>query len=154
MVGVARANNGLLPIEGDIEDRAIGFNLHHIPFVGGYGHGIDLGDIYDRTGAILLFRARIEDVHLVARHGAGLGGIGAADEDTAIGGGIDPDLGPDLEVGIGVLRDEKSAHALIRLDGAVHDSPIGIADSGEIVHVGAVKKRDPACIGLGGKHLM
>jgi len=56
-----------------------------------------------------------------------------------------PKLRPDLEILVGVLRDEIAAFALVGHDGPVLRSPVGIADGIEVLKAGVtVDKRGPA----------
>src|SRR5256885_17229926 len=85
-----------------------------------------------------LFRSGIRDGDILnVRH---------AQANAAIGIGIDPELDPDVEVGIAVLRDQK-ADALVSLNDAIRQSPVRIADSGPAIQIRAVKQRAPARIG-------
>src|SRR5256885_13091242 len=69
-----------------------------------------------------LFRSGIRDGDILnVRH---------AQANAAIGIGIDPELDPDVEVGIAVLRDQK-ADALVSLNDAIRQSPVRIADRSE-----------------------
>jgi hypothetical protein len=54
-------------------------------------------------------------------------GVGAADEDSAVGIGIDSELGPELEIAIAVLGDQEAA-ALVGRNDAVRQLSVGIAD--------------------------
>src|SRR5215510_9946059 len=85
MLGVFGAVDGLLPVERHDECVAFGRDLIDIPFAGGLRHGIDLGQADDRTGAIVRLGALVPDVHLVGVGGCHLGGVGAANEDAAVG---------------------------------------------------------------------
>src|ERR1035437_8832016 len=104
-LGVLRAVDGLLPIEYHSERRALGRDLIDVPFAARFRHRIDLGDVDYSAGAILLHGPRVPDIHFVGGFATDFFGIGAANEDATIGDVIDPELGPELEVGVAVLRD-------------------------------------------------
>src|ERR1035437_3425495 len=104
-LGILRAVYGLLPIERHGEGRALSRDLIDVPFAARFRHRIDLGDVDYRTGAILLYGPRVPDIHFVGSFAADFFGIGAANEDATVGDVLDPDIGPELEVGIAVLRD-------------------------------------------------
>src|SRR4029077_9739483 len=105
-LAVGRAVDRLGAIERDVEARALGGDLVDIPLAAGLEHGRGLGGVDDRAGAVARIGARVEDVHLIGVLGADLGGIGAADEDAAVGVVADPELGPDLEVAVIILGDQ------------------------------------------------
>jgi hypothetical protein len=89
--------------------------------------------------------ALVEDVHLMGRRAGHFGGVGAADEDSAVGIGIDPELGPELEIAIAVLGDQEAV-ALVGRNDAVRQLPVGIADLvpiAEIRRPAADKERAP-----------
>ena len=69
--------------------------------------------------------------------------VGATYEDAAVGIGIHPELGPDLKVTIGVLRDQM-ATALVGLKKSILQPTIGLADGGPVIQVGPVKQSDSA----------
>jgi hypothetical protein len=71
-------------------------------------HRIDLGDIDDGAGAVARIGAFIPDIDLIGIDRPDLVGIGAANEDAAVGIGLDPEFRPDLVVGILVLGDEEA----------------------------------------------
>jgi hypothetical protein len=140
-----------LPVERHGECRALGRDLVDVPFAPGFWHGINLSEVDDRAGAIARLGARVPDVHLIGSSTCHFVGIGAANENAAVGIGIDPELGPDLKIGIRVLRDQKAV-ALVGNDGAVLESPVGVTDLVPVVEVLAVEQRDSACAGLA-RHL-
>jgi hypothetical protein len=61
---------------------------------------------------------------------------------------IGPEFRPDLEVLVGILRDEEAALALVGDDGAVFGSPVGLTEAVPVVQaLCAVDERRPA-VGL------
>jgi len=78
--------------------------------------------------------------------------IGTADEDAAVGIGINPELSPDLKVCVGVLRDQMPI-ALVGLNVAILQPPIGFAAGVPVIQVGTVKQGDSAGVGLTGRLL-
>src|SRR5262249_59051955 len=109
-----------------------------VPLAGGLRHRRHLGDVDDRAGAVARVGALVEDVDLVAGLRADLFRIGAADEDAAVGVGIDPELGADFEIGVGILRDQV-AIALVGLYHAVGECPIGVVYVCPVVEAIAVE---------------
>src|SRR5207244_3476554 len=73
-----------------------------------HGNG---GDVDDRARTVLRLGADIPDVDLVAGCGAHFRRIGAAEENTAVGVRRGPEFGADLEIPVGILRDEIAALA-------------------------------------------
>src|SRR5262245_38446503 len=133
-------------VQDDGKLRALGGDLKGVPLVAGLGHRIDLGEIDDRPSAITWVRASIEDVDLIGIGRGDLLRFGAADEDTAVGGGIDPELNPQLKVGVRILRHQKGAtltDLLVGLHDAVRNCPVGVAQVAPIVEALAVEQRDP-----------
>src|SRR5207245_1541565 len=54
----------------------------------------------------------------------------------------------DLNVLVGIIREEISALALVGDDGTVFRSPVGVADGAEVAHAGgAIDERGPARVG-------
>ena len=107
--------------------------------------------IGDSPGAVLRVWALIVDIRLVRALGADGFWIGDAKKDAAVRGVVGPELGPDLEVLVGVLRDQMAALAFVGHDRAVLGPPIGIADPVPVVQglgVRAVKERDPSRVAL------
>src|SRR5665213_667555 len=147
--GVLRPIDGLLSVERHGECRALRGDLIDVPLAGGLRHRIDLADIDDGAGAVGRIGTGIPDVHLIGRGAADLVGIGAANENAAIGFAVDPEFSPDLVIGIALLRDQEAV-APVGDDGAVLDPPIGVPDLVEIVEGLAVEQRYPAAIGLRG----
>src|SRR6185436_1727271 len=76
---------------------AVEASLHRAPLAAGLRHRVDLGDIDDGSGAVSRVLALVEDVELVAGLGADLLRI-ATQEQAAVGGIADPELGADDEV--------------------------------------------------------
>ena len=144
----------LLFVEHNGEMRALGSDFIGIPLPRGLRHRIDLGDIDDRTGAVAWVRPLVEDVDLVAGLAADSLRLLATDEDAAVGVVADPELGPDLEILVGILADEISevlALKLVSQKCAVLHRPVGFADLVPVAHFGAVDQRDPA-VALAGRH--
>src|SRR5262249_44801443 len=109
------------------------------------------GGVDDRTGAVARVRAGVEDVDLVGVLAGDLVGVGAADEDAAVGVVADPELGADLEVAVVILRQQVAVlPRLVGYQPTVLDAPVGVADRCEVIGVLAVEQRDPALIGLAG----
>ncbi len=150
MLGILGAVDGSGAVERHGELRTLGDDLVGIPFVGGLEHGRRLGHVDDRAGAVARVGALVEDVHFVGVLRGDLGRVGAANEDAAVGFGVDPELGADLEILVGVLRNEKAV-ALVGDDEAVGDLPVGVADRREVVEVLAVEQRNPTGIRLAGR---
>ena len=119
--------DGFDTVEHDGQLRTLGRDLIGVPFAAGLGHRSYFGKIDDGPGAILLLWALVVDIHLVGALGADVFGIGNSNENAAVRGGVRPELGPDLEVLVGVLRDQMAALAFVGHDGAVLDPPVGIA---------------------------
>jgi len=68
---------------------------------------------------------------------------------AAVRGVIGPELGPDLKVLVGILREQEAALPLVRDDGAVLGTPVGVANAVPVVEaLRAVDERDPAGVGL------
>src|SRR5688500_132051 len=131
--------------------RASGGDLQDIPLAARLGYRRYLGDIDDRPGAVVLLRALIVDICLVCGIGADRFGIGNAKKDAAIRGVMRPGLGADLEVLVGVFRDQMATLAFVGHDGTVLGPPIGVAGPVPFVQglgVRAVKKRDPSRVAL------
>src|ERR1700730_5908359 len=105
---VLGAVNCFLPIERHGKRRALGSDLIDVPFAGRFLHGRNLCDVDNRPGAIGRIGSLVPDVDFISGGRSYLGGIGAANEDTAVGGIIDPELSPELKVAVGVLRDQKA----------------------------------------------
>ena len=148
--------DGLGTVEHDGELRALGRDLIGVPFATRLGHRRYFAEIDDGPGAIIRLWTLVVDIHLVRALGANVFGIGNADENAAVRGVIGPELGPDLEVLVGVLRDQMAALALVGHDDAVLGPPVGIADPVPVIQglgVGAVKKRDPPRVTLT-RHLL
>src|SRR5438552_13332051 len=124
--------NGLDPVQHDGQLRAFGGDLVGVPFATGLRHGPHLGHVDDRSGAVLRLRTLVVDVHLIAGDGTDLGMIAAAQENAAVRRVIRPELRLDLEILVGILRDEISALATVGDDRAVLGSPVGVADGIEI----------------------
>src|SRR5262249_30434086 len=103
-LAVLRTVYRLLPVEDHGELRSLGRDLVDVPFAAGLGHRFDLGHIDDGTGAIARVRALVIDIHFIAAVRADLVRIGAADEDAAVGFLVDPELDPELKVGVRLLR--------------------------------------------------
>src|ERR1039458_852557 len=149
-LGVLRAVDGLLPIEYHSERRALRRDLIDVPFAARFRHRIDLGDVDDRAGAILLHGPRVPDIHFVGGFAADVFWIGAANEDAAVSDIIDPELGAELKVGVAVLRDQKAV-ALVGNDNTVRELPVGVADLFPVIEVFAVEQRNPSATGLAGR---
>ena len=95
-------------------------------------------------------------IHLVGALTADVFGIGIANKNTAIRRVIRPELGSDLEVLVGVLREEMATLTLVGHDDAVLGPPVGIAHPVPVVQglgVGPVKKGDPSGVALA-RHLL
>src|SRR5258708_191038 len=107
-LGILGAVDGLDAVEDDGELRAFGGDVIGVPLVAGLGHRRYLGNIDDRAGAVARVGARIEDVDLIGICRRDLLGIGGADEDAAVGGGVDPELRPELEVAVFLLRNQEA----------------------------------------------
>lgn len=101
-------------VEHDGKLRALGRDLQGVPAAAGFGHGRDLDVIDDGSRAV------------------------TTDEDTAVGISIDPELGSDLKVAIGILGDQMSA-SLVGLKKFILDPPVRFADGSPVVQVGAVE---------------
>src|SRR6266851_5274716 len=149
MLAVLGAVDGADAVERDGEFRTFGDDLVDVPLPAGLRHRRHLGHVDDRAGAVARVGALVEDVDLVAVLGGDLFGIGAANEDAAVGVGIDPELGPDFEIRIGILRDQEAV-ALVGLHDAVGKRPIGVADLCPVVEALAVEQRDPSGVALTG----
>ena len=106
-----------------------------------------LGDIDDGPRAITGVGARVPDVYLIGIVGGNLAGVGAADEDAAVGIGFGPELGPNLEILVGVLCDQEAAAlggTLVGHDGSTLRPPVGSADTVPVFKAGfTVNQRDP-----------
>jgi hypothetical protein len=148
-LSVLRAVDGLLPVQRHGEGRALGGDLIDVLFAGDFRHRRYLGDVDDRAGAIGGVGPPVPDVHFVGGLAGHFGGIGAANEDAAVGVVIDPELGAKLEIRIGVLRNQEPV-ALVGNGDTVRDFPVRVADLIPVVEVLAVEQRDPACA-LGGR---
>src|SRR6202034_3575086 len=96
----------------------------------------------DRAGAIARIGPRVPDIDFVAGLGTDLLGIGAANENAAVGIRFDPEFGPDLVILVVGFGDEESV-TLVRNDHAVFDAPVGITDLAEAVEALAIEQRDP-----------
>src|ERR1043166_4765440 len=127
VLAVLDAVDGLLAVERHGELRALGDDLIGVPLVRRLGHRHHFGDVDDRAGAVPRVRPLVENIHLVAVFRRQLRRVGAADEDAAVGFGIDPELRLDLEVGEGVLRHQEAV-AAEGVNLAVDQHPVGIAD--------------------------
>src|SRR5215472_7160873 len=90
VLAVGRAVDGLDAVERDVETRALDADLVGVPLAAGLEHGCGLGGVDDRTGAVARVRAGVEDVDLVGVIAGDLVGVGAADEDAAVGVVADP----------------------------------------------------------------
>jgi hypothetical protein len=126
--------------------RPLRGDLVGIPLAARLRHRIDLGGIHDRAGAIARVRPLVEDVDLIA--GLAVDGLRllAADEDSAIGLVVDPELGADLEVLVGGLGDEIGEILAVQLVGGQHavlHRPIGLADLVPVALLAGVDQRDP-----------
>src|SRR6266480_371362 len=139
--------DGAGSIERDDELRAFGRDLVDVPLAARLRHGRDLRHIDDRAGAVRRLGTLVVDVHLVAVCRGDFLRIGAAQEDAAVGVGVDPELGPDLEIGVRVLRHEKAV-ALVGLHDALGQPPVGVADLVPVLQARAVEQRGPACVAL------
>src|SRR5258708_7904366 len=142
-LGILGAVDGLDAVEDHGEFPAFGGDVIGVPLVAGLGHRRHLGNIDDRAGAVTRVGARIEDVDLIGICRRDLLGIGGADEDAAVGGGVDPELGPELEVAVFLLRDQEAVAEVGLHDAALEEPPIGVADGLPIVQVGAVEQGGP-----------
>src|SRR5438552_940888 len=148
--------HGLDPVQHDYQLRTSGHYLVGVPFAAGLGVGRYLRDIGDGPSPVTRVRPLVVYIHLVGTLTADVFGIGIANKNTAIRRVIRPELGPYLEVLVGVLRDQMAALALVGHDGAVLRPPAGIADPIPVVQglgVGAVKKCDPPSVALT-RHLL
>ena len=110
-------------------------------------HWRDLGHVDDSAGAVARVRTLVVDVHLVGVRRGDLVRIRATNENSAVGFGVDPEFRPDLEVGIGSLRDQE-AIAFVGDDDTVGELPIGVADCIPIIEARPVEQRDPAGVCL------
>src|SRR5262245_55353280 len=99
-------------IQHDDQLPALGRDLIGIPFAASLGHRRYLGEIDDGSGTIIRLWPLVIDIHLVGALRADVFGIGNANENAAVGGVIGPELGSDLEVLVGVLRDQMATLAL------------------------------------------
>src|SRR5256885_3102723 len=75
--------DGLDSVQHDGQLRALGRNLVGVPLATGLRHGRDLRDIDDRAGTVGRLGALVVDVHFIARDGADLGTIAAAQENRS-----------------------------------------------------------------------
>jgi hypothetical protein len=135
----------------DCQMRAFGGDLIVVPFAARFGHRRYLGDIDDGPGAILRLWALVVDICLVRALGADGFGIGNAKKDAAVRGVVGPELSPDLEVLVRILRDQMATLAFVGHDRAVLGPPVGVADPVPVVQglgVRAVKKHDPSRVTL------
>ena len=119
--------NGADAVEDDGELRAFSRDLNRIPSTSGFGHRRYLRYIDDGAGTVIRVRAFVVDIHLVGIFRADLLRVGTAYEDAAVRSRINPDLGPDLKICVGILRHQMST-TLISLNDAVLQPPISIAD--------------------------
>src|SRR5215831_8516404 len=138
--------HGLHPVQHDGEVRTLRGDLVGIPPAPRLEHGHGFRDVDDRAGAEARIGALVEDVDLVAGLGADLLRVGVAEEDAAVGVGVDPELRPHLEVGVGILRHEIALAlvAAVGHDDTVDDSPVRVSDLVPVVHALAVEEHDPA----------
>ena len=118
-------------IEHDRQMRAFGRDLIIVPLPPALGIGDTLATL-GKPGAVLRVWALIVDIRLVRALGADGFWIGDAKKDAAVRGVVGPEL-PDLEVLVGVLRDQMAALAFVGHDRAVLGPPIGIADPVPVV---------------------
>src|SRR5262245_56934333 len=116
--------DGLYTVQHDGQLRTLGRDLIGVPFAAGLGHRRYFGEIDDSPGAILLLWALVVDIDLVGTLGVDTFRIGNADENTAVGSGVRPELGPDLKVLVGVLRDEMATLAFVGHDDPVLNPPV------------------------------
>ena len=119
-------------IEHDRQMRAFGRDLIVVPLPPALGIGdtlATLGTARCRTPGLGV------DRRYSPRSALGADGfwIGDAKKDAAVRGVVGPELGPDLEVLVGVLRDQMAALAFVGHDRAVLGPPIGIADPVPVV---------------------
>src|SRR4029077_18450398 len=96
--------DGLDTVEHDGQLRTFGRDLIGVPFATGLGHRRYFGEIDDGPGAVLRLWALVVDIHLVGALGTDVFRIGNANENPAVRSVVRPELGPDLEVLVGVLR--------------------------------------------------
>src|SRR5678816_5039 len=122
-------------------------DFQRVPFTSGFIRvgNRHLREIDDRSRSIFLTGALVVDIYFIGIIGADFLGIGDADEDAAVGGGISPELGIDLEILIGVFRDELPAFAFIRHDDTALGAPVRIAYPVKVFESSvAVNQGDPA----------
>src|SRR5258708_1274591 len=140
--------DGLDSVQHDSQLRALGGDLIGVPLAARFRHGRDLGDVYDRSGAVLRLRTLVVDVHFIAGDGTDLGAIGAAQENAAVRRVIRQKFRLDLQVLAGIIRQKISALAHVGDHVPVVRSPVGVADGAEVAHAGgAVDERGPARVG-------
>src|SRR5687768_15591686 len=113
--------------------------------------------MHDGPGAERRVGALVEDIRLIAALVGNLVGVGTTHIDAAVGVVADPELGPDLKVPVGVLRDQEArflADSLVGLDDAIYHRPIGAADLVPVFQAPrTVNKRDPPGVTLA-RHLL
>src|SRR5499426_4595358 len=132
------------PVQHHDQLAALGGDLVGVPPSAGLGHRRYLGEIDDRPRAVGRVGALVVDIHFVGALRSDLGRIGRADEDPAVRVVIRPELGPDHEILVGVLRDEVAALALVGDDRAPFGSPVGVADPVPVLEArAAVDQRHP-----------
>src|SRR5215510_9267176 len=138
------------PVQHHDQLAALGGDLVGVPPSAGLGHRRYLGEIDDRPRAVGRIGPLVVDIHFIRALRADLGWFGRADEDPAVRVVIRPELGPDHEILVGVLRDEVAALALVGDDRAPFGAPVGVADPVPVLEArAAVDKRHPPLVPLG-----
>src|SRR5690349_16510972 len=136
---------GTNPVKRITKVRAFRCDLVNIPLTARFQHRRRFGDIHDCAGTVIRIRPLVVNVNLVTSCVADLLRIYATKEDAAVRIRIDPELRSELKVGVGIPGNQ-IAVPVIRLDDAIRQPPVRLANNIPLLEVGTVEERDPAGI--------